>query len=121
MYSGKLVFAQRMEHLPLHSFRRCVQHYPSIYPIKIISYLNQFLCMAFAQLTYRECLRYIELACADYRSVLLLPLADRTVLQMDQIAFSDQAALWHYRKCSVLLYTILQILSLIPFDKTPLD
>ena len=60
MYSGKLVFAQLMEYLPLHTFRRCVQHYPSKYPTKTFSHLDQFLCMAFAQLTYRESLRDIE-------------------------------------------------------------
>jgi hypothetical protein len=60
MHSGKLVFAQLMEHLPLHTFRRCVQHYPSKYPTKTFSHLDQFLCMAFAQLTYRESLRDIE-------------------------------------------------------------
>ena len=60
MHSGKLVFAQLMEYLPLHTFRRCVQRYPSKYPTKIFSHLDQFLCMAFAQLTYRESLRDIE-------------------------------------------------------------
>jgi transposase len=60
MYSGQLVFAQLMEHLPLHTFRRCVQRYPCKYPTKTFSHLDQFLCMAFAQLTYRESLRDIE-------------------------------------------------------------
>jgi hypothetical protein len=60
MNSGKLVFAQLMEHLPLHTFRRCVQRYPAKYPTKTFSHLDQFLCMAFAQLTYRESLRDIE-------------------------------------------------------------
>ena len=54
------MFAQLMEYLPLHTFRRCVQRYPSKYPTKIFSHLDQFLCMAFAQLTYRESLRDIE-------------------------------------------------------------
>jgi hypothetical protein len=49
-----------MDHLPLHTFRRCVQRYPSKYPTKTFSHLDQFLCMAFAQLTYRESLRDIE-------------------------------------------------------------
>ena len=60
MYSGQLVFAQLMEHLPLHTFRRYVRRYPSKYPTKTFSHLDQFLCMAFAQLTYRESLRDIE-------------------------------------------------------------
>jgi Domain of unknown function (DUF4372)/Transposase DDE domain len=57
---GKLVFAQLMDFLPLHSFRRCVARYPSSYPTKTFSHLDQYLCMAFAQLTFRESLRDIE-------------------------------------------------------------
>jgi hypothetical protein len=60
MHQGKLVFAQLMEHLPLHTFRRCVAKYPSRYPALKFSHLDQFLCMAFAQLTFRESLRDIE-------------------------------------------------------------
>ncbi len=60
MHQGKLVFAQLMEHLPLHTFRRCVARYPSRYPALKFSHLDQFLCMAFAQLTFRESLRDIE-------------------------------------------------------------
>ena len=60
MYSGKLVFAQLMEHLPLHTFRRCVARYPGNYPALSFSHLDQYLCMVFAQLTYRESLRDIE-------------------------------------------------------------
>ena len=60
MYSGKLVFAQLMDHLPLHTFRRCVAKYPGRYPTLTFSHLDQFLCMAFAQLTFRESLRDIE-------------------------------------------------------------
>jgi hypothetical protein len=57
---GKLVFAQLMDFLPLHMFRRCVARYPSSYPTKTFSHLDQYLCMAFAQLTFRESLRDIE-------------------------------------------------------------
>ena len=60
MYSGKLVFAQLMDHLPLHTFRRCVAKHPGRYPTLTFSHLDQFLCMAFAQLTFRESLRDIE-------------------------------------------------------------
>jgi hypothetical protein len=60
MFVGKLVFAQVMDFLPLHTFRRCVARYPSSYPTKTFSHLDQFLCMAFAQLTFRESLRDIE-------------------------------------------------------------
>ena len=60
MFVGKLVFAQLMDFLPLHTFRRCVARYPAHYPTKTFSHLDQFLCMAFAQLTFRESLRDIE-------------------------------------------------------------
>src|ERR1039458_590809 len=60
MNGGKLVFAQIMEHLPLTTFRRCVARYGGEHKVKTFSCLDQYLCMAFAQLTYRESLRDIE-------------------------------------------------------------
>ncbi len=60
MYTGSLVFSQVMEHLPMHVFRRCVHRYRGNHKTKSFSCLDQFLCMAFAQLTYRESLRDIE-------------------------------------------------------------
>jgi hypothetical protein len=62
MNRGKLVFAQLMRHLPLTTFRRCVARYWGEFKVKSFSCLDQFLCMAFAQLTYRESLRDIEVA-----------------------------------------------------------
>ena len=60
MNIGKLVFAQIMDHLPLTTFRRCVARYGGEHKVKTFSCLDQYLCMAFAQLTYRESLRDIE-------------------------------------------------------------
>jgi len=60
MYTGKLVFSQVIEHLPLHTFRRHVRRYGGNRYTKQFSCLDQYLCMAFAQLTYRESLRDIE-------------------------------------------------------------
>jgi hypothetical protein len=60
MNQGKLVFAQVMQHLPLTTFRRCVARYHGEHKVKTFSCLDQYLCMAFAQLTYRESLRDIE-------------------------------------------------------------
>lgn len=60
MYTGKLVFSQVMEHFPLHVFHRCVSRYNGDFKVKEFTCLDQFLCMAFAQLTYRESLRDIE-------------------------------------------------------------
>jgi hypothetical protein len=60
MYTGKLIFSQVMEYLPKHIFRQCVNRYQGNRKIKNFTCLDQFLCMAFAQLTYRESLRDIE-------------------------------------------------------------
>src|SRR5437870_7356421 len=60
MNFGKLVFAQVTQHLPLTTFRRCVARYGGAHKVKSFSCLDQFLSMAFAQLTYRESLRDIE-------------------------------------------------------------
>jgi hypothetical protein len=60
MLVGKLVFAQLMAHLPLHTFRRCVSRYGGEHKVQRFSCLDQFLVMAFAQLTFRESLRDIE-------------------------------------------------------------
>jgi hypothetical protein len=60
MNTGKAVFSQIMDFLPMHEFRRCVKRYRGNYKLKSFSCLDQFLCMAFAQLTYRESLRDIE-------------------------------------------------------------
>jgi hypothetical protein len=60
MYTGKLVFSQLMDFLPMHEFRRCVKRYDGNRYMKSFSCLDQFFCMAFAQLSYRESLRDIE-------------------------------------------------------------
>ena len=60
MYTGKIVFAQLMSHLPMHVFRRLVERYRGNHKVKTFSCLDQYLCMAFAQLTFRESLRDIE-------------------------------------------------------------
>ena len=60
MNSGRTVFAQVMEYLPLPEFRACVARYQGEYKVRGFSCLDQLLCLAFAQLTYRESLRDIE-------------------------------------------------------------
>jgi hypothetical protein len=60
MHLGETVFAQLMDLIPAHEFRRCVDRYRGNYKVSIFSCWDQFLCMAFAQLTYRESLRDIE-------------------------------------------------------------
>jgi len=60
MNSGRTIFAQLMDLLPLAEFRRCVERYDGDYKVQSFSCLDQFLCLAYAQLTYRESLRDIE-------------------------------------------------------------
>lgn len=60
MNPGRTVFSQLMSLLPLHTFRNCVGRYRGDYKVQHFSCLDQFLVMAFAQLTFRESLRDIE-------------------------------------------------------------
>ena len=60
MHTGRTIFAQVMDFLPLSEFRACVARYQGEYKVRGFSCLDQFLCLAFAQLTYRESLRDIE-------------------------------------------------------------
>ncbi len=70
MNQGKTVFSQVMDYLPMHDFRRCVNRYRGNYQIKSFSCWDQYLCMAFAQFTYRESLRDIEACLRSIRNKL---------------------------------------------------
>lgn len=60
MNHGRSVFSQMMALLPMKHFRRCVERYGGDHKVKSFSCWDQFLTLAFAQLTYRESLRDIE-------------------------------------------------------------
>ena len=60
MHSGRIVFSQLMDFLPRHRFDKCVRRHQGNYRLRRFSCFDQFLSMAFAQLTYRESLRDIE-------------------------------------------------------------
>jgi len=60
MYTGRTVFAQVMDLVPRRALERCVARYPNRRKLRTFSWYDQLLCMAFAQLTYRESLRDIE-------------------------------------------------------------
>ena len=70
MHSGRFVFSQLMEHLPAKVFRRCVHRYRGDRHIQSFTCLDQFLCLAFAQLTHRESLRDIEVCLRAHREKL---------------------------------------------------
>jgi hypothetical protein len=67
MNSGKTVFAQLTQHLPRYEFNQCVLRYHGNHKVRSFSCMDQFLCMAFAQLTYRESLRDIVTCLNSHR------------------------------------------------------
>jgi hypothetical protein len=70
MEPGRIVFAHLMDFLPSYEFNRCVRRYHGDYRLRRFSCLDQFLAMAFAQLTYRESLRDIEICLRAVRAKL---------------------------------------------------
>ena len=103
MYAGKLVFAQLMDHLPLHTLRRCVTRYPGRYPTLTFSHLDQFLTMAFAQLTFRESLRDIE-TCLRAHSSKLYHLGIRGRIARSTLADANEKRDWRiYRDLALAL------------------
>lgn len=70
MHQGRFVFAQLMDHLPVDVFRAAVRRHGGQRYVKRFSCLDQFLCMAFAQLTGRESLRDIELCLRAHQAKL---------------------------------------------------
>jgi len=93
MNTGKLVFAQVMSHLPLTTFRRCVARYDGQHKVKHFTCLDQFLCMAFAQLTYRESLRDIE-ACLRSQSAKLYHMGFRSTVSRNTLANANAVRDW---------------------------
>jgi len=93
MNRGRLVFAQLMHHLPLTTFRRCVIRYRGEFKVKSFSRLDQFLCMAFAQLTFRESLRDIEV-CLRAQSSKLYHFGIRSAVARNTLAHANATRDW---------------------------
>jgi hypothetical protein len=93
MNTGKLVFAQVMAHLPLTTFRRCVARYDGDHKVKHFTCLDQYLCMAFAQLTYRESLRDIE-ACLRSQPAKLYHMGFRSMVARNTLANANSVRDW---------------------------
>ena len=94
MHSGKLVFAQVMEAAPWHTFRRLVVKYQGDFNVRSFTCMDQFLCMAFAQITYRESLRDIE-ACRRAQSGKLYHLGIRGNMTRSVLADANESRDWH--------------------------
>ena len=93
MYTGRLVFSQLMDFLPKHQFRQCVKRYNGNRYMKSFSCLDQFLCMAFAQLSYRESLRDIE-SCLRAMQNKLYHLGIRAKISRSTLADANEKRDW---------------------------
>ena len=93
MNSGKTVFAQVMDFLPTYEFHQCVERYHGDYKVKSFSCWDQYLCMAFAQLTYRESLRDIE-ACLRAAGAKLYHMGIRGKVSRNTLANANQVRDW---------------------------
>ncbi len=93
MNLGRTIFAQLLDFLPLHEFRKCVRRYRGNYKIQKFSCLDQFLSMTFAQLTYREGLRDIE-TCLRTLSAKLYHVGIRTKVSRSTLADANENRNW---------------------------
>ena len=93
MNTGRIIFSQIMDFLPLHEFRKCVKRYRGHYKVQRFSCLDQFLCMAFAQLTYRESLRDIEV-CLRSMSGKLYHMGIRSAVARTTLAKANENRDW---------------------------
>jgi len=93
MNSGKSIFSQLIDFLPKYEFQKCIERYKGNYKIKTFSCWNQFLCMAFAQLTYRESLGDIE-ACLRVAQNKIYHLGIRGKVSRNTLANANQVRDW---------------------------
>jgi hypothetical protein len=93
MNSGKTIFSQLLDFLPSYEFRQCVKRYRGHYKIKSFSCWDQFLCMAFAQLSYRESLRDIQ-ACLRGNQQKLYHMGFRGKVSRNTLAHANQVRDW---------------------------
>ncbi len=105
MNSGRTIFAQLLDHLPMHEFRKCVARYGGDHRIKTFSCWDQFLCMIFAQLAYRESLRDV-VACLRSQSQRLYHMGFRSLVSRSTLADANEVRDWRiYSDFAQLLIT----------------
>jgi len=93
MSVGQTIFSQLLDFLPTHEFNRCVRRYRGNYRVRQFSCRDQFLCMAFAQLTYRESLRDIETCLRSMRHK-LYHTGFRATVARDTLAKANENRDW---------------------------
>ena len=105
MHTGRLVFSQLMDFLPKHEFDKCVRRYQGNYRVRRFSCFDQFLSMAFAQLTYRESLRDIE-TCLTTMGTKLYHAGMRANAYRNTLAKANRNRDWHiYAEFAQVLIT----------------
>ena len=93
MNSGKTVFSQLMDFLPAYEFRLCVERYHGNHKVQSFSCWDQFLTMAFAQLTFRESLRDIE-TCLRAAGEKLYHMGIRGKVSRNTLAHANEVRDW---------------------------
>jgi len=93
MNTGKTIFSQLMDFIPAYEFQKCVDRYNGNYKVQTFSCWDQFLCMAFAQLTYRESLRDIQV-CLRAAQAKLYHMGIRGKVSRNTLANANQVRDW---------------------------
>jgi hypothetical protein len=93
MFSGNLIFSQIIDHLPRYQFHQAVDQYRGNHKVQRFSCLDQFLTMAFAQLTYRESLRDIEI-CLRAQKTKLYHMGIRGKISKSTLADANEKRDW---------------------------
>ncbi len=93
MNQGQTIFAQIMSYIPRHKFDRCVKKYRGSYKVQSFTCWEQFLVMAFAQLTYRDSLRDIE-TCLRAMQNKLYHIGLRSKISRSTLAYANQSRDW---------------------------
>ncbi len=93
MNVGRTIFSQFLDHLPTYEFRKCVARYAGDHRIRTFSCWDQFLCMIFAQLAYRESLRDV-VACLRSQSQRLYHMGFRSRISRTTLARANEVRDW---------------------------
>ncbi len=93
MHTGRTIFAQLMDFVSPYEFRKCVDRYAGEYKVKSFTCWDQFLCLAFAQLTYRESLRDIQ-ACLRVAQPKLYHMGFRGTVARNTLAHANEIRDW---------------------------
>jgi IS4 transposase len=93
MNQGRTVFAQVIQHAPHKAFQRCVERYPGVRRARSFTCWDQFLCLVFAQLTFRESLRDIE-ACLGAVPEQLYHMGIRSEVSRSTLADANEKRNW---------------------------